>query len=82
MNMSLQLVKDGKYGTLNSDGEWEGMIGEVIRGEADVAIAPLTVTAPREAAVDFTQPFMLAELAFVHKKPSKSGESNLLKTSW
>lgn len=29
---SLKLVKDGRYGGLDSSGNWNGMIGEIIRG--------------------------------------------------
>ena len=34
------------------------MIGEVIRGEADIAAAGLTITPERETAIDFTKPFL------------------------
>lgn len=52
------VVKDGKYGTLGTNGNWTGMIGEIVRKEADLAVAPLTITSVREDAVDFTQPFL------------------------
>jgi len=42
-------VKDGKYGSKSkASGEWNGMIGELVRGEAEVAIAPLTINSQRE----------------------------------
>jgi ionotropic glutamate receptor len=31
-NYSISLVKDGKYGTRQSDGSFNGMIGEIVRG--------------------------------------------------
>ena len=31
-NFSLKLVKDGKYGVQGSNMEWNGMIGELLRG--------------------------------------------------
>ena len=34
------------------------MIGEVMRGEADLAVADLTATPLRALAVDFTQPIL------------------------
>ena len=34
---TFKLVKDKAYGVKNKDGEWNGMIGEVMRGEADMA---------------------------------------------
>merc|ERR1719305_408573 len=48
---------DGKYGQ-NNGGTWNGMIGEVIRGTADIALADMTITSKREEAVDFTHPFL------------------------
>src|SRR2546422_786523 len=38
----LKLVSDGRYGSKNATGHWDGMIGEVISGEADMALADLT----------------------------------------
>uniref|UniRef100_A0A3Q1GM17 Si:ch211-251b21.1 n=1 Tax=Acanthochromis polyacanthus TaxID=80966 RepID=A0A3Q1GM17_9TELE len=54
----LHLVKDNRYGSIDSSGNWNGMIGEVVRGEADLAVAPLTLTAVREQFVDMTTPFI------------------------
>jgi len=48
---------DGRYGQ-NVGGNWNGMIGEVISGTADIALADMTITSKREEAVDFTHPFM------------------------
>ncbi|XP_049886196.1 glutamate receptor 1-like isoform X2 [Pectinophora gossypiella] len=64
----LRLVKDGKYGNENPKivGGWDGMIGELIRKEADISVAPLTVTLEREAVVDFSKPFLSFDI-----KPSK-----------
>ncbi|XP_035237149.1 glutamate receptor U1 [Anguilla anguilla] len=65
---NLHLVKDGKYGSLQESGNWNGMIGEVMRGEADLAVAPLTVTAMRERVVDMTTPFMQTGISFILRK--------------
>lgn len=29
---TLQLVKDGRYGSVDASGTWTGMIGELVRG--------------------------------------------------
>ena len=50
-----KLVSDGNYGIKDEKGEWNGMIGELIRNESDIAIVDLTITSKREEAVDFTQ---------------------------
>ncbi|KAG7224275.1 hypothetical protein INR49_000518 [Caranx melampygus] len=71
----LHLVKDNRYGALDSSGTWNGMIGEVIRGEADLAVAPLTLTAVREQYVDMTTPFMQTGIGFILRKDLASEES-------
>ena len=47
------------------------MIGELIRGEADLAVADLTITSKREEAVDFTHPFMNTGISILFKKPTQ-----------
>jgi ABC-type amino acid transport substrate-binding protein len=67
---TFQLVKDRAYGVKNAKNEWNGMIGEVMRGEADMAVADLTITSKREEAVDFTLPFMNTGISILFKKPT------------
>jgi len=71
----LHLVKDNRYGAMDSSGNWNGMIGEVIRGEADLAVASLTLTAVREQFVDMTTPFMQTGIGFILHKDVASEES-------
>ncbi|XP_072033597.1 glutamate receptor 1-like isoform X6 [Amphiura filiformis] len=57
----VELVPDGKFGAPGMYSRiWNGMVGEVVRGKADVAAGPLTVTTSRKKAVDFSYPFMSA----------------------
>ncbi|XP_052281246.1 glutamate receptor-like [Dreissena polymorpha] len=69
----LMFVKDGMYGVKkydsNNQTSWNGMIGELLRGEAEVAVAPLTITSEREEVVDFSKPFMDVGLSIMIKKP-------------
>ncbi|XP_042896248.1 glutamate receptor ionotropic, kainate 2-like [Parasteatoda tepidariorum] len=51
--------------------EWSGMIGRVMRGEADLAIADFTITTSRLAVVDFTHPFMQTGIGILFKKPTE-----------
>lgn len=69
----VQLVKDGSYGRLDESGNWNGMIGEVVRGEADLAIAPLTLTATREKAVGMSKPFMQTGISVLLRKDISEG---------
>ncbi|KAG8199188.1 hypothetical protein JTE90_016016 [Oedothorax gibbosus] len=63
-------VEDRAYGIKNEKGDWNGMIGELIRGVADIAIVDLTITSSREEAVDFTMPFMNTGISILFKKPT------------
>ncbi|GIY69086.1 glutamate receptor ionotropic, kainate 2 [Caerostris extrusa] len=63
-------VKDDKHGSL-VEGTWNGMIGELLRREADIAVADLSITFDREKAVDFTMPFMNLGISILFKKPAK-----------
>ncbi|KAI3357564.1 hypothetical protein L3Q82_015514 [Scortum barcoo] len=91
----VHLVKDNRYGAMDSNGNWNGMIGEIIRGvshgrftstdctalsqqavhEADLAVAPLTLTAVREQFVDMTTPFMQTGIGFIMRRDLASEES-------
>ncbi|KAL5011753.1 hypothetical protein ScPMuIL_010304 [Solemya velum] len=66
----IHLVKDGKYGA-QVNGTWNGMIGELINNDADIAMAPLTITKIREIVVDFTKPFQKTAISIMIKKPEK-----------
>ncbi|KAI1285945.1 Glutamate receptor 3 [Halotydeus destructor] len=73
INYVLKLVNDSKYGAIDSTSPsgWNGMVGELIRQEADIAIAPLTITSARERVIDFTKPFMSVGISIMIKKPVK-----------
>ncbi|XP_050502337.1 glutamate receptor ionotropic, kainate 2-like isoform X3 [Diabrotica virgifera virgifera] len=69
-NYTFELQADGKYGILNKvTGKWDGMMGEIIDGRADLAITDLTITSERESAVDFSEPFMNLGITILYKKP-------------
>lgn len=69
----MRIVKDGKYGSENPNvaGGWDGIMGELIRRESDVAIASMTITSERERVVDFSKPFMSLGISIMIKKPAK-----------
>ncbi|XP_021379410.1 ionotropic receptor 25a-like [Mizuhopecten yessoensis] len=50
-------VPDNEYGVLRSNGTWSGVIGQVATGAADMGAGPISVTAEREAVIDFTAPY-------------------------
>ncbi|KAM4631450.1 uncharacterized protein grin2da [Polymixia lowei] len=53
----LYLVTNGRHGK-NIDGEWNGMVGEVVSSRADMAIGSLTINEERSEVVEFSVPFV------------------------
>ena len=54
----LYLVPDGRYGAIDDiTGHWNGMIGEVLYGKADMALGTITINVQRSRTVDFTTPY-------------------------
>ncbi|GAB0198862.1 probable glutamate receptor [Grus japonensis] len=68
----VKVVGDGQYGAVSSNGNWTGMIGEILRREADIAVAPLTVTSAREEVVSFTTPFLQTGIGILLRKDTDS----------
>ncbi|XP_035682029.1 glutamate receptor 2-like isoform X1 [Branchiostoma floridae] len=70
-NFTIREVADGKYGA-NENGTWNGMVGELIYGKADLAVAPLTINMVREQVIEFSKPYMSVGISIMIKKPQKS----------
>uniref|UniRef100_A0A182TTJ3 Ionotropic glutamate receptor L-glutamate and glycine-binding domain-containing protein n=3 Tax=Cellia TaxID=44534 RepID=A0A182TTJ3_9DIPT len=51
------------------------MVGELVRKEADFAIAPMTITSERERVIDFSKPFMSLGISIMIKRPVKQKPS-------
>lgn len=63
------IVEDGNYGGYdNNTGTFNGMVGDVLHKKADMAVAGLTINTDRQPYVDFTVPFMRAEIGIVTLK--------------
>ena len=61
------------YGSKNRDGTWNGMIGDVLEGRADMAVGDLTINSEREEVVDFSMPFLDLGISILYvSSPSKS----------
>ncbi|XP_046669515.1 glutamate receptor ionotropic, kainate 2-like [Homalodisca vitripennis] len=71
-NYTFRVQADGSSGNPDKvTGEWTGMIGEVLSGRADLAIADITITREREKDADFTLPFLDLGISILYKKPMK-----------
>ncbi|TMW44676.1 hypothetical protein DOY81_010241, partial [Sarcophaga bullata] len=65
-----QLAPDGKYGAYNKvTKQWDGLVRQLLDGNADLGICDLTMTSARRQAVDFTPPFMTLGISILYVKP-------------
>lgn len=69
----IYLVQDGKFGVPNANGNWSGLVGELVGRKADFSLAPLSITSERKKVIDFTIPFMSTGLAIMYKRPKLPG---------
>lgn len=72
MNFSYELVEpsSGKFGDRLNDGSFDGLIGDLVRGETDLIVAALKMTAEREEQIDFVAPYFdQTGILIVMKKP-------------
>ena len=60
LDFALYVVQDGEFGrSLNhSTNQWNGMIGDVMKGSAAIALQGLTISEERLREVDFTVPYL------------------------
>ena len=52
----------------SSKKEWNGMMGELVDGNADLIVAPLTINPERAEHIDFSKPFKYQGLTILVKK--------------
>ncbi|GMT37511.1 hypothetical protein PFISCL1PPCAC_28808 [Pristionchus fissidentatus] len=79
----LNIVRDAKYGRPKANStEWDGMIGEILNGNADIAVAPITVTARRLEVVDFTDPFLQLGISMLMRTPDKKATASITSFMW
>ena len=61
IDMYIYEVEDGQFGG-NENGSWNGLIGEVLSGKADIAGAGLSITEARSRVVEFAHEFLIDEV--------------------
>ncbi|KAH7954991.1 hypothetical protein HPB49_023683 [Dermacentor silvarum] len=69
---AIHVAKQGSQTTGRRD-SWEGMISEILNGEADVAVGDMAVTADRWHDVDMTLPVLNTGLAAVVRRTALKG---------
>ena len=79
----LYVVPDNKYGLLDKNGRWNGLVGELVEGRADFALQALSITSLRASAVLFTSNVLTSNYGIIRttqlqndEKSSGIGESN------
>ncbi|KAJ8309745.1 hypothetical protein KUTeg_011610, partial [Tegillarca granosa] len=65
---------DNEFGRIRKNGTWTGMIGQLEMRKVDMMMAPASVQASREMAMDFTYPFYFDTSNFLIKKPDPDAE--------
>lgn len=76
----LHLIGDGQIGEeveKNDTRQWTGIIGEILSGMADLAVAPVSITPERAARVEFSKPFKYLGITILVKRVSGTWLSNL-----
>uniref|UniRef100_A0AC35UAC2 PBPe domain-containing protein n=1 Tax=Rhabditophanes sp. KR3021 TaxID=114890 RepID=A0AC35UAC2_9BILA len=71
LKYEINISEDKKPGNKLPDGTWDGMVGKLLNGEADMAVSSLTINSLRERVVDFSKPFMTTGISIMIKKPDK-----------
>lgn len=50
-------VADGKFGNMDENGKWNGVVRELVEKRADIGLGSMSVMAERENVIDFTVPY-------------------------
>ncbi|XP_014227924.1 ionotropic receptor 25a [Trichogramma pretiosum] len=65
----LVVPDDGEFGQ-KVNGVWNGLVGDLAKGQTDIAVAALTMTSEREEVIDFVAPyFEQSGILIVMRKP-------------
>lgn len=71
LNFVTELDDHGKYDFKNHN--WSGIMGEIVSGRADFAIADMSMTSLRIRDVDFTLPLVVSKNSLFIKEPEICG---------
>ncbi|KAK5614621.1 Glutamate receptor ionotropic, delta-2 [Crenichthys baileyi] len=68
----IYVAPDHKYGSLQPDSQWNGLMGELVFKRADVGLSALTITPERESVVDFTTRYMDYSVGVLLRKAERT----------
>ncbi|KAI2553391.1 glutamate ionotropic receptor NMDA type subunit 3A [Homo sapiens] len=63
-DFDLYIVGDGKYGAWKN-GHWTGLVGDLLRGTAHMAVTSFSINTARSQVIDFTSPFFSTSLGIL-----------------
>ena len=72
INFTYEIVipADGMFGSINRDGSWTGIVGQVFRKEVDFSFAALATSTLRKTAMDFADvPLQQTYVTGIYQKP-------------
>uniref|UniRef100_A0A1A9WKV0 Ionotropic glutamate receptor C-terminal domain-containing protein n=1 Tax=Glossina brevipalpis TaxID=37001 RepID=A0A1A9WKV0_9MUSC len=68
---TIQEVEDGKFGNMDENGHWNGIVKKLIDKQADIGLGSMSVMAEREIVIDFTVPYYdLVGITIMMQRPS------------
>ena len=73
MNFTYTVIKppDGKYGGIEPDGTWNGMVKLLANRDIDIATTPFSVTKSRSTVISFANPLFQNYHALFIKNPAE-----------
>ncbi|GFR22712.1 lig_chan-Glu_bd domain-containing protein [Trichonephila clavata] len=71
LNFEFEILTTTSGGSRYSNGTWDGIIGLVQKGEADMGLSMLVFSEERYEAIDFSNSYSALEKVFVAKEPGQ-----------
>ncbi|GFT17065.1 glutamate receptor ionotropic, delta-1 [Nephila pilipes] len=69
------MPEDNKWGVLEEDNTWSGIIGLVKQQVADAGLSGLGIDLPRSQAVRFTVPYHFEQISFITKRSEEKSKT-------
>ncbi|XP_067950331.1 glutamate receptor ionotropic, kainate 2-like [Watersipora subatra] len=67
----IEICKNCTYGAPDNNGEWDGMVRELMDQGADIALGSFTINYQREQVIDLTKPFMHVGISILYEVSKK-----------
>ncbi|CAG7727347.1 unnamed protein product [Allacma fusca] len=78
LRIAIKPPYDGNWGASMENGTWDGMLGMIIRKEADIGAAGFSVTLERSRVIDFTWAFHQEPTAILIPPPTEGEKLTVL----